>query len=176
MITLGSIAPRFGCSAWSDGHVRRLSWPALHTGTLLLLFDAQAARVRQELYELNQAAIRLGALRANAAVVCRGPLHMIERWAADTLAQHEPLALTVIVDPEDHLAALYDLVSQEGAACWGQFIIDSAGIVRQVETCRCHIAANADELVRFVRDIANDNIEDHKHFEEDKWRPKSKAQ
>lgn len=175
MITLGSIAPRFGCSAWSDGHVRRLNWPALHTGTLLLLFDAQAARVRQELHELNRAACRLGALGAKAAVVCRGPLPMIERWAADTLAQDEPLALTVIVDPEDRLAALYDLVTKDGAARWGQFIIDAAGIVRQVETCRCHIAANADELVRFVGAIAHDGSEERNHIEEEKWLRKSKA-
>src|SRR3954465_14087595 len=106
MITLGSVAPRFGCSAWSEGRVRRLNWPALHTGTLLLLFDAQAAR-RRAMRVLNQAARRLrGAARL--AVVCHGPLQVVERWARATQARHEPVALTVILDPEDHLAALYD--------------------------------------------------------------------
>ncbi len=51
---------------------------------------------------------------------------------------------------------------------WGQFIIDAAGIVQQVEICRCRIAANGDELVRFVRAIANDFSNEHKHFEEEK--------
>src|SRR5829696_4163196 len=101
MITLGSVAPQFGCSAWCDGRVRRLSWPALHTGTLLLLFDAQAARRRRAMRVLNQAARRLSGA-ARLAVVCHGPLHDVERWARATQARHEPLALTVILDPEDH--------------------------------------------------------------------------
>src|SRR5688500_2870525 len=110
MITLGSTAPRFGCSAWSDGRVRRLSWPALHTGVLLLLVDAQAARRRRALRVLNQAADRLKGV-ARVAVVCHGPLDAVEGWARAMQARHEPLALTPILDPEDYLAALYDLVS-----------------------------------------------------------------
>lgn len=169
MVAVGTFAPSFGCSAWIGGRVRRLNWSGLHDGkTLLLLFVSQAARERDELSELNQAACRLGVLGAKAAVVCRGPVQMIERWAADTLARGEPLALTVIVDPEDHLAAQYNLVSEDGAARWGQFIIDAAGLVRQVEICRCRIAANADELVRFVRGIANDIIEERNHYQEEK--------
>src|SRR4051812_41784426 len=105
MIALGSIAPRFGCSAWCDGRVRRLNWPALHTGTLLLLFDAQAARLRREMHVLNQAARRLSGA-ARLAVVCHGPLYEVEHWAQATQARNEPLALTVILDPEDYLAAL----------------------------------------------------------------------
>ncbi len=146
MIALGSMAPRFGCSAWSAGRVRRLSWPALHTGTLLLLFDAQAAR-RRALRVLNQAARRLSGA-ARLAVVCHGPLNVVERWARVTQARHEPLALTVILDPEDHLAALYDLVSADGMPRWGQFLIDGAAVVRQAQVCRCHIPPDADELVR----------------------------
>ena len=169
MVPIGTLAPPFGCSAWIRGRVRRLSWSQLHTGhTLLLLFDAEAARVHGELCELNQTACRLKALGAKAAVICRGPLHRIEGRAEDSLARGEPLALTVIVDPEDHLAALYHLVSVDNAARWGQFIIDAAGLVRQVEICRCHIDANADELVRFVRGIANDVIENCNQFEEKK--------
>jgi hypothetical protein len=153
MITLGSIAPRFGGSAWTDGRVRRLSWPALHTGTLLLRFDAQAARHRHALRVLNQAARRLtGAARL--AVVCHGPLHAVARWARATQARHEPLALTVILDPEDYLAALYDLVSADGTALWGQFLIDGAAVVRQVQVSRCHVPPDADELVRCGRAIA----------------------
>ena len=168
MVPVGTLAPPFGCSAWIRGRVRRLSWSELRDGnTLLLIFDAEAARVYEELYELNQTARRLRALGAKAAVVCRGPLDMIEGWAADTLARGEPLALTVIVDPEDHLAAQYNLVSADNAARWGQFIIDAAGLVRLVETCRCRIDANADELVRFVRGI-NDDIENCNYFEEEK--------
>src|SRR5882724_1736278 len=99
MITLGSSAPRFGCSAWSDGRVRRLSWLDLHTGTLLLLFDAQAARYRRAMRVLNQAAQRLSGA-ARLAVVCHGPLHAVERWARATQARNEPLVLTVILDLE----------------------------------------------------------------------------
>lgn len=153
MITPGSIAPRFGCSAWTDGRVRRLSWPALHTGTLLLLFDAQAARHRQAMHVLNQAAQRLhGAARL--AVVCHGPLHAVERWARLTQARHEPLALTVILDPEDYLAALYNLVAADGTARWGQFIIDCAAVVRHAQVCRCHVPPDADDLVRCAQAIS----------------------
>ena len=147
MIALGSVAPHFGCSAWSDGRVRRLSWPALHTGTLLLLFDAQAARRRRAMRVLNQAARRLSG-EAQLAVVCHGPLHVVERWARAMQARDEPLALTVILDPEDHLAALYDLVSADGTLCWGQFLIDGAAVVRQAQVCRCRVPPDADELVR----------------------------
>jgi alkyl hydroperoxide reductase subunit AhpC len=55
-------------------------------------------------------------------------------------------------------AALYNFVSVDNAARWGQFIIDAAGFVRHVEICRCRINANADDLVRLVRGIANDGI------------------
>ena len=165
MVAVGTLAPSFGCSAWIGGRVRRLNWSGLHDGkSLLLLFVAQAARVSWELRELNRAAHRLGALGAKAAVVCHGPVRLIERWAEVTLARGEPLALTVIVDPEDYLAALYDLVSEDGAVRWGQFIIDAAGLVRQVEICRCRIAANADELVRFASGITNEVIEERNHL------------
>ncbi len=130
-----------------------LSWPALHTGTLLLLFDAQAARRRRALRVLNQAARRLSSA-ARLAVVCHGPLHAVERWARTTQARHEPLALTVILDPEDHLAALYDLVSADGTVRWGQFLIDGAAVVRQAQVCRCHVPPDADELVRCARAIS----------------------
>lgn len=163
MITLGSLAPRFGGSAWTEGRVRRLSWPALHTGTLLLRFDAQAARHRRALRVLNQAARRLSGA-ARLAVVCHGPLHAVERWARATQARNEPLALTVILDPEDYLAALYDLVTADGTALWGQFIIDGAAVVRQAQVCRCHIPPDADELVRSAQAIsassAFDGVED----------------
>jgi hypothetical protein len=159
MIALGSVAPPFGCSAWSNGRVRRLGWPALHTGTLLLLFDAQAARQRRALCVLNQAAHRLSDA-ARLAVVCHGPLHVVERWAQATLARHEPLVLTVILDPEDHLAALYGLVSADGTARWGQFIIDGAAVVRQAQVCRCHVPPDADELVREARAIAASSARD----------------
>jgi hypothetical protein len=152
MITLGSVAPQFGCSAWSEGRVRRLSWSGLHTGTLLLLFDAQAAR-RRALRVLNQAARRLSGA-AQLAVVCHGPLHLVERWARATQARHKPLALTVILDPEDHLASLYDLVTADGTVRWGRFIIDDAAVVRQAQVCRCHVPPDADELVRVARAIA----------------------
>src|SRR3954468_21866334 len=122
MIALGSTAPHFGCSAWSADGVRRLNWPALHTGALLLLFDAQAARHRRALRVLNQAARRLSGV-ARLAVVCHGPLQAVESWARATHARHEPLALTVILDPEDYLADLYELVSADGALRWGQFLI-----------------------------------------------------
>src|ERR1017187_9904195 len=153
MITLGSIAPRFGCSAWTDAGVRRLSWPALHTGTLLLLFDAQAARHRRTMRVLNQAARRLSGV-ARFAVVCHGPLQAVERWARATQARHQPLALTIILDPEDYLAALYDLVSADGTPRWGQFIIDGAAVVRQAQVCRCHVPPDADDLVRYARAIS----------------------
>jgi hypothetical protein len=170
MIALGSIAPRFGCSAWSDGRVRRLSWSALHTGTLLLLFDAQAARYRRAMRVLNQAARRLSGA-ARLAVVCHGPLHAIERWARATQARNEPLALTVILDPEDYLAALYDLVSADGTVRWGQYIIDGAAVVRQAQICRCHVPPDADELVRYARAIsassAFDCVEDSTPFQEE---------
>lgn len=167
MLTLGSVAPRFGCSAWSDGRVRRLSWPALHTGTLLLLFDAQAARRRRAMRVFNQAARRLSDA-ARLAVVCHGPLHAVERWARVTQARHEPLALTVILDPEDRLAALYDLVSADGTAHWGRFIIDRAAVVCQAQVCRCHVPPDADELVRDARAVAAsaacDAVEDSDPF------------
>jgi hypothetical protein len=153
MIALGSTAPRFGCSAWSAGRVRRLSWSALHSGTLLLRFDAQAAHHRRAMRVLNQAARRLGDV-ARLAVVCHGPLHAVERWARATQARNEPMALTVILDPEDYLAALYDLVAADGTARWGQFIIDGAAVVRQVQVCRCHVPPDADELVRYARAIS----------------------
>lgn len=153
MIEPGSIAPHFGCSAWSLRGVQRLSWSALHTGTLLLLFDAQAARYRHTMRVLNQAARRLRDA-ARLAVVCHGPLHDVERWARGTLARHEALALTVILDPEDFLAQQYDLVSEDGIARWGQFIIDSRDVVRLAQVCRCHVPPDADDLVRYVRAIS----------------------
>lgn len=152
MITLGSVAPRFGCSAWSDGRVQRLAWPALHSGPLLLLFDSQAACSRA-LRVLNQAARRLSGT-ARLAVVCHGPLPCVERWARSTQDRHEPLALTVILDPEDYLAALYELVSKDGTAHCGQFIVDGAGVVRQVQVCNSHVPPDADELVRCARALA----------------------
>lgn len=133
--------------------MRRLSWPALHTGTLLLLFDAQAARRRRAMRVFNQAAQRLSGA-ARLAVVCHGPLHAVERWARATQDRHEPLALTVILDPEDHLAALYDLVSADGTARWGRFIIDGDAVVCQAQVCRCHVPPDADELVRDARAIS----------------------
>ena len=87
MITPGSIAPRFGCSAWRAGRVRRLSWSALHTGTLLLLFDeagrrAASYRRRGDHARLLNRGGATGAERgaARLAVVCHGPLDTVERW------------------------------------------------------------------------------------------------
>jgi hypothetical protein len=150
MIALGSPAPRFGCSAWSDGGMRRLSWSALHTGPLLLLFDAQAPRHPRAMKILDQAARRLSGA-ARLALVCRGPLRAIERWAR---TRREPPALTVILDLEDYLAEMYDLVSADGATRWGRFIIDADAIVRQTQVCGCRIPPDADDLVRDTRAVA----------------------
>jgi alkyl hydroperoxide reductase subunit AhpC len=116
---------------------------------------------------LNQAARRLGGA-ARLAIVCHGPPHVVGRWARATQARHEPLALTVILDPEDRLAALYDLVSADGTARWGQFLLDGAAVVRQAQVCRCHVPPDADELVRYAMAIpaspAFDGVEDPCHF------------
>lgn len=152
MITFGSIAPHFGCSAWSDGRVRRLSWAALHTGPLLLVFDAQAARDRRAMRVLNQAAHRLAG-QARLALVCHGPLPAVERWARGTQARNEALALTVILDPEDFLAERYEQVSADGTVRWGQFIIDGADVVRHAQVCRSRVPPDADELVRQARAV-----------------------
>lgn len=108
---------------------------------------------------LNRAARRLSGT-ARLAVVCHGPLQAIERWARATEVRREPMALTVILDPEDHLAAMYDLVSPDGKLRWGQFIIDAAAVVRQVQICRCHVPPDADELVRYARAISANPVFD----------------
>jgi hypothetical protein len=64
------------------------------------------------------------------------------------------LALTVILDPEDFLAALYELVSADATVRWGQFIIDGAAVVRQAQVCSCHVPPDANDLVRYTRAIA----------------------
>jgi hypothetical protein len=169
MVGVGTLASQFACSAWIRGQVRRLSWSEPHIGNMLvLLFDPEAARLYDELYELNQAACRMGAHTDTAAVVCHGPVRMIEDRAAGTLARGEALAFMVIVDPEDDVAAPNDLVSVHNAACWRQIIIDTAGLGRQVEISTCRIGANADERVRFVGGITNIVIGNRNHLEEEK--------
>jgi len=58
--------------------------------------------------------------------------------------------------------------SRDGETRWAQYIIDVAGLVRQVEICHGRIAADANELARFVRGSANDVIEERNQFEEEK--------
>jgi alkyl hydroperoxide reductase subunit AhpC len=152
MVNIGILAPRFSGTALVRGNLQRLRWRDIHQGkTLLLLFDAHAARAGTDLPVLNQAAVRLRSLHANLAVVCRPPLGETTAWATERIAQ---LSWPLILDPEDDLASRYDLVDPDGKAFWGQFIIDSSGIVRQSEVCGCHLPADVEEMVRFVQAVA----------------------
>jgi alkyl hydroperoxide reductase subunit AhpC len=153
MVSIGILAPRFSGTALVRGNLQRLHWHDIHQGKpLLLLFDAYAARAGTDLPVLNQVAVRLRGLHANLAVVCRPPLGKTTAWTTEEIAQ---LSWPLILDPEDYLAWRYDLVHPDGQVFWGQFIIDSSGIVRQSEVCGCHLPADADEMVRFVQAVAH---------------------
>ncbi len=152
MVMVGCAAPKLHCTALVGGKLRRLRWHDVHENKILVLvFDAGAARSREDLPRLSQASCRLRVLGSNLAVVCRPPLCPTRSWNEQVGALKFPLLL----DPEDLLAWRYDLVAQDGKTLWGQFIIDPEGIVRQAEVCRCHIAAEARELIRFVRGLKN---------------------
>ena len=111
-------------------------------------------------------------IAAFIAVALSGPVNLlnrhIRRGFAILIVYLGLLALTVILDPEDYLAAQYNLVASDGAVRWGQFILDRAAVVRQAQVCRCHVPPDAAELVRSARAIAAcssfDCIEDQSPF------------
>jgi alkyl hydroperoxide reductase subunit AhpC len=155
MVTVGSAAPPFHCSAVVAGRVVRLRWEQQHPHcTLALLFDPLDSTNSpcDYLRAVGEAFPRLDRLQIRVAVVCRRDLYDLLDWANRLPEEGGPgaLALPLIADVDGRIASLYGLEA-ERVPLWGQFIIDPPGVIRSVTVSAFPFSGGADELLRNLR-------------------------
>src|SRR5262245_38887784 len=155
MLCVGSAAPPFDCSAVVAGHLARLSWRQVHGDkTLVLLFDAigGSAASPDPVIAAAAAAARLARSRARVAVVCRNDLDEMLGWVNRPASEGGPgeLAVPLIVDPDGRVASLYGLADGGRVPQRGQFVIDPAGVIRQMAVSGFPAGASAEELLRAI--------------------------
>jgi alkyl hydroperoxide reductase subunit AhpC len=147
MVTVGSQAPMFDGRSVVEGNVVDLTWSQIHQNkTLVLLFDSvlTSSGVLDEVASLDDCLREFSHLNANVFLVCRDPLFEIVTSS---------IAIPVIVDSDNRLAALYDLLFEDGRTLWGQCIIDGYGIVRKSSECDAPAGLTLGDLIRYVKAI-----------------------
>ncbi len=155
MVRVGLSAPRFDCQTVVKGNLVQCRWHQVHENKrLVLLFDslARATHSREHLIALSNAVEQLRGLPAKLAVVCRDRVKEVLTWANRPSREGGPgnLAFPLIVDSDDRVAWLYDLLQADGKMLWGQFLIDSHGIVRQMAVSCFPFDASVEALVQSV--------------------------
>jgi peroxiredoxin (alkyl hydroperoxide reductase subunit C) len=158
MVRVGLAAPHFDGTAVVDGHLVQLRWQQVHEDkTLVLLFDPidGAAHSPEYLIAVSNAVARLSRPHANLAVVWRNDAHETLAWANRPPSKGGPgaLAFPLIADPDGCIAALYDLLVAGSTPLWGQFLIDPAGIIRQLAVSGIPVCAGVDELLRIIEAV-----------------------
>jgi alkyl hydroperoxide reductase subunit AhpC len=94
-------------------------------------------------------------LPGKLAVVWRNDALETLAWAKRSRAEGGPGTLTfpLIVDPNGQMAALYGVASGKEGSLWGQFIIDSSGVIRQAVVSGFPVWAGVDELLRHSKNV-----------------------
>lgn len=149
MISIGSLAPAFDCTAIVDGHAVQLGWDQLHhRQALVLLFDSVTdnSELLRELGDSPAASSQLADLQAQLCVVCREP-----RYELLTSAVPFPL----IDDSSGEIASLYDMLRDDGTPLWGHCIIDVDGFVRRLVRCDIPAGSNLVELLRYLAAVGD---------------------
>jgi alkyl hydroperoxide reductase subunit AhpC len=147
MLSVGSAAPHFDCTAVVGGHLVRLHWEQVHDNRpLVLLFGALGtAGVADPLVALV-AATDLPS--ANVVVLCRNAPDDVLAWVTDP-----PSAPTfpLIADPDGRIASLYGLPAVGRGSAWGHFVIDSSDIIREAGISAFPYWPGVEELLRSAR-------------------------
>lgn len=156
MLRVGLAAPHFDCSAVVEGHLVRLGWQQVHENkTLILLFDSidGTAHSPEESMAVSSAVLRLSHHRVRAALVCRNDLKEMLAWLNRPRPPRGPddAAFPLIVDPDGRIAALYGLPAKGRAPVWGEFLIDSSGVIRQAMLSGFPVCPSVEELLRSIR-------------------------
>lgn len=158
MLTLGTSAPCFDCSAVLDQEVVELNWNQVHDSrTLVLRFDSidDFTTLPDDLAALSNSVGHFERLQVNVAVVCRDHVFEILEWANRSTDEGGPgeVAFPIIVDSDDRIASMYDMLNADGCAHCGYIIIDAAGTIRHIAMSFLHIGLNVGELIRCVTAI-----------------------
>ena len=160
MVGVGLAAPH--CDGLAVVHRRLvpLRWQQVHQDkTLVLLFDPidSTAHSPEYLIAVSNAVARRSRPHSRVAVVWRNDAQATLAWANRPPSAGGPgaLAFPLIADPAGHIAALYDLLAAGRTPLWGQFLIDPAGIIRQVAVSAFPVCASVDELLRIIQAIGS---------------------
>lgn len=164
MLTLGTPAPSFDCSAVIDHEVVELNWNQVHDSrTLVLQFDSieDFTTLPDDLAALSNSVWDFERLQANVVVVCRNHVFEILEWTNRSIDEGGPgqLAFPIIVDSDDRIASMYEMLNADGCSLCGYIIIDRIGRVRHIATSFFHIGLNVDEVIRCVTAINNEPTE-----------------
>jgi alkyl hydroperoxide reductase subunit AhpC len=160
MVGVRTAAPHFDGPAVVDGRLVQLRWQQVHEDkTLVLLFDPidGTAHSPEYLIAVCNAVARLSRPHTKVAVVWRNDAHATLAWANCPRSEGGPgaLAFPLIADPAGHIAALYDLLAAGRTPLWGQFLINPAGIIRQVAVSGFPVWASVDDLLRIIQAIGS---------------------
>lgn len=160
MVRVGLAAPQFDGCAVVDGRLVQLRWQQVHEDkTLVLLFDPidGTSHSPDYLIAVSNAVARQSRPHAKMAVIWRNDVHETLAWANRVPSEGGPgaLAFPLIADPDGRIAALYDLRAAGSTPFWGQFIIDPAGIIRQVAVSGFPVCPGVDELLRAIQAISS---------------------
>jgi peroxiredoxin 2/4 len=158
MVRVGLAAPPFDGSAAVDRHLVQLSWQQIHEDkSLILSFDPIPGPVHSPDYliAVNNAVARWSWPHTRMAVVWRNDASATLDWVNRHPAAGGPgdLAFPLIADPDGRIAALYGLVDPDHEPLWGQFLIDSSGIIRQATVSGFPVCGGVDELLRIIQAI-----------------------
>ncbi len=158
MVRVELAAPSFEGIAVVDRHLVHLSWQQIHEDkSLILSFDPipGPAHSPDYLIAVHNAVARRSWPHTRVAVVWRNDASATLDWANRRPAAGGPgaLAFPLIADPDGRIAALYGLGDSDQEALWGQFLIDSSGIIRQTTVSGFPICASVDELLRISQTI-----------------------
>lgn len=158
MVRVDLAAPSFEGSAVVDRHLVELNWQQIHENkSLILSFDPIPGPVHSPDYliAVHNAVARRSWPHTRVAVVWRNDASATLDWVNRHPAAGGPgaLAFPLIVDPDGRIAALYGLGDSDHAPLWGQFLIDSSGIIRQATVSGFPVCASVDELLRISQTI-----------------------
>ena len=101
----------------------------------------------QSLARLHGAFAREGALVLAAST---DSYHVHQAWY-ESDARLREVAYPVIADPGHRLSAAYGVLTEEGAALPGTFILDPEGVVRHVQINDLEVGRNVEETLRTLR-------------------------
>jgi peroxiredoxin (alkyl hydroperoxide reductase subunit C) len=160
MVRVGLAAPHFDGTAVVAGRLVRLSWQQLHEDkTLVLLFDPVSgpAHFPEYLVAVSNAVVRLGQPDARVAIVWSASPQETLAWTnrSRAVGGGGVLAFPLIADPESRIASLYELRPPGATALWGRFLIDPAGIIREMAVSDFPVWAGVDELLRIIHAVGS---------------------